>query len=95
MSEEQLAALLVRLKEDKAFQERLRGAADLDAAVLMAQEAGFNVSPADWRKEQALQALELNDDELEEASGGTQITDAITQTNNTKIEKIVTLEKVQ
>ena len=53
------------------------------------------MSPADWRKEQALQALELNDDELEEASGGTQITDAITQTNNTKIEKIVTLEKVQ
>jgi hypothetical protein len=47
MSEEQLSALLAKLKDDAGLQEQLKGAADLDAAVAMAKEAGFDVSKAD------------------------------------------------
>ena len=70
MSDEQLAALLAKLKEDAGLQEKLKGAADLDAAVALAKEAGFDVSKADWLKYQANQTLELSDKELEGVSGG-------------------------
>jgi len=71
MSEEQLTALLAKLKEDAGLQEKLKGAGDLDAAVALAREAGFDVSKADWLKYQANQTLELSDEELERVSGGT------------------------
>jgi predicted ribosomally synthesized peptide with nif11-like leader len=71
MSEEQLSALLAKLKDDAGLQEKLKGAADLDAAVAMAKEAGFDVSKADWLRYQANQTLELSDGELEEVAGGT------------------------
>jgi predicted ribosomally synthesized peptide with nif11-like leader len=67
MSEEQLIALLAKLKEDAGLQEKLKAAADLDAAVAMAKEAGFDVSKEDWIK---YQAKELSDEELEGAAGG-------------------------
>ena len=70
MSEERLTALLAKLKEDAGLQEKLKGAADLDAAVALAKEAGFDVSKADWLKYQAKQTLELNDEELEGVAGG-------------------------
>ena len=70
MSEEQLAALLAKLKEDAGLQEKLKGATDLEAAVALAKEAGFDVSKADWLKYQAKQTLELSDEELERVSGG-------------------------
>ena len=70
MSEEQLTALLAKLKEDAGLQEKLKGAADLDAAVALAKEAGFDVSKADWLKYQAKQTIELSDEELEVMAGG-------------------------
>ena len=70
MSEEQLTALLAKIKEDAGLQEKLRGAADLDAAVALAKEAGFDVSKADWLKYQAEQPFELSDEELEGVAGG-------------------------
>jgi predicted ribosomally synthesized peptide with nif11-like leader len=70
MSEEQLSALLAKIKEDAGLQEKLKGAADLDAAVAVAKEAGFDVSKADWLKYQANQTLELSDEDLEGVSGG-------------------------
>ena len=70
MSEEQFAALLAKLKDDAELQEKLKGAADLDAAVALAKEAGFDVSKADWLRYQAKQIIELSDDELEGVSGG-------------------------
>ncbi len=70
MSEEQLSALLAKLKDDAGLREKLQGAADLDAALAIAKEAGFDVSKADWLNRQANQAIELTDDELEKASGG-------------------------
>jgi predicted ribosomally synthesized peptide with nif11-like leader len=70
MSEEQLSALLAKLKDDAGLQEKLKGVADLDAAVALAKEAGFDVSKADWIKYQAKHTLELSDDELEDVAGG-------------------------
>jgi predicted ribosomally synthesized peptide with nif11-like leader len=70
ISEEQLAVLLAKLKEDAGLQEKLQIAADLDAAVALAKEAGFDVSRVDWLKYQAQQTLELSDEELEGVAGG-------------------------
>ena len=72
MSEDQLTALLAKLKGDAELQEKLKGAADLDTAVAIAKEAGFDVEEADWLKYQAKQTLELSDEELESAAGGKQ-----------------------
>jgi predicted ribosomally synthesized peptide with nif11-like leader len=70
MSEEQISALLANLKENAVLQEKLKGAVDLDAAVAMAKEAGFDVSKSDWLKYQTKQTLELSDEELEGVAGG-------------------------
>jgi predicted ribosomally synthesized peptide with nif11-like leader len=70
ISEEQLTALLATLNEEARLPEKLKGDADLDAAVAIAKEAGFDVSKADWLKHQANQRLELSDEELEGLAGG-------------------------
>ena len=70
MSEEQLSALLAKLKDDAGLQEKLKGAADLDAFVALAKEAGFDISKADWLRYQANQTLELSDEDLEKVAGG-------------------------
>ena len=70
MSEEQLSALLAKLKGDAGLLEKLKGAGDLDTAVAIAKEAGFDVSKADWLRYQAKQTLELSDEELEGVAGG-------------------------
>ena len=79
MSEEQLAALLAKLKDDAGLREKLKGAADLDAAVAMAQEAGFDVSKANWLKYQTQQTQDLSDEELEAVAGGMNILECIFQ----------------
>ena len=70
MSEQQLIALLAKIKDDTGLREKLQRAADLDAAIALAKEAGFDVSKADWLKAQASQTLELSDEELENMAGG-------------------------
>lgn len=70
MSEEQLAVLLAKLKDDVGLQEKLKVATDLDAFLAIAKESGFDVRRADWLKYQAKQILELSDEELEQVSGG-------------------------
>jgi predicted ribosomally synthesized peptide with nif11-like leader len=70
MSEEQLAALLAKLKDDAGIQEKLKAAADLDAVLAIAKDAGFDVSKAAWLRYQANQTLELSDEELEGIAGG-------------------------
>ena len=72
MSEEQLAALLAKLKVDAELREKFNDAADLDVAVTMAKEAGFDVGKADWLRHQAKQVSELSDDELAGVAGGGQ-----------------------
>ena len=73
MSEDQLTALLAKFKDDAGLREKLKGAKDLDAAVAMAKDAGFNVSKADWLRHQARQTLELSDEELEGVAGGKEV----------------------
>ena len=68
MSEEQLKAFLEKVQGDTSLQEKLNAAADSDAVLAIAKEAGFSISPDDLKKAQA----EVSDEELEGAAGGTQ-----------------------
>ena len=86
MSEEQLSALLAKLTEDAGLRENLQGAADLDAAVAMAKEAGFDVSKEDWLRYQVKQTIELSAEELEEGVAGGTLDE---QTNIGDINKIL------
>ena len=54
MSKEQLQTLLDQLKDDIDQQEKLKGAANLDAAVSIANSMGFVVSKADWLENKRL-----------------------------------------
>jgi predicted ribosomally synthesized peptide with nif11-like leader len=70
MSAEQLTAFWAAVEGDPSLEETLKGAADLDAAVAVAKEAGFDVSKADLLEYQAQQTLELSDEDLEKVAGG-------------------------
>ena len=63
MSEEQLKAFIEKVKADTSLQEKLKAAADSDAVLAIAKEAGFSISAEDY-------ASELSDEELEGAAGG-------------------------
>ena len=69
MSEEQLNAFLEKVKADTSLQEKLNGAADSDAVVEIAKEAGFSITAEDIQSMQSATA-ELSDEDLEVASGG-------------------------
>ena len=71
MSVEQLSAFFEVVQADPVLEEKLKGAADLNAAVAIAKEAGFDVGKADWLKHQASQVLEMSDEKLESVIGGT------------------------
>ena len=66
MSEEQLKAFLEKVQGDTSLQVKLNAAADSDAALAIANEAGFSISADDLKKAQS----EVSDEELENASGG-------------------------
>ena len=85
MSEEQLAALLAKLKDDEGLQAKLKDAADLDAILAIAKDAGFDVSKADWLRYQAKQTVELSDEELEGVAGGVMDEDSVKWTLNSRI----------
>jgi predicted ribosomally synthesized peptide with nif11-like leader len=70
MSEQQLTALLAKIKDDAGLREKLQGAADLDAALALAKEAGFDVSKEAWLRYQASHTSEISDAELESVAGG-------------------------
>jgi predicted ribosomally synthesized peptide with nif11-like leader len=70
MSEEQLTALLSKLKEDAGLREKFQGAIDIDAAMALAKEAGFQISKADYFKYLEKGRSELADEELEVVTGG-------------------------
>ena len=66
MSEEQLKAFLEEVKGDTSLQEKLKAAADSDAVLAIAKDAGFSSSIDDLKKAQS----EVSDEELESAVGG-------------------------
>ena len=73
MSEEQLKAFLEKVKGDTNLQERLKAAANPDAVVSIAKEAGFGISADDLKQGQP---SELSDEELEGVAGGCQVNSA-------------------
>ena len=68
MSEEQLKAFLEKVKADTSLQEKLKAAADSDAVLAIAKEAGFAITAEDIQSMQS--ATDLSDDELEGVAGG-------------------------
>ncbi len=70
MSEEQLKALWEAVQADAGLEEKLKSAENLDAAVELAKQAGFDVTKADLLKYQAQQTVELSDEELDNVAGG-------------------------
>ena len=69
MSEEQLKAFLEKVKSDTELQEKLKAAADSDAVLAIAKEAGFSISADDLKKTQS----ELSEEELEGVAGGMEV----------------------
>ena len=63
MSEEQLKAFLEKVKSDTSLQKKFKAAADSDAVIAIAKDAGFSISADDLKKAQS----EVSDEELEEA----------------------------
>lgn len=70
MSLESLRNLISACESNPTLWEKIRHARDLEEFSKFALEAGFEVSPADWLKHQAEQVLELSDEELDQAVGG-------------------------
>ena len=66
MSEEQLKAFLERVKGDTSLQVKLKAAADANAVVSIAKEAGFSISADDLKNAQS----DLSDEELDSILGG-------------------------
>ena len=66
MSEEQVKAFLEKVKGNTGLQEKLKAAADANAVVEIAKEAGFSLSAEDFNKAE----LEISDAELEGVVGG-------------------------
>ena len=64
---EQLQALLEALKTDAGLQEKLKGSADLDAAVAIANEAGFVISADELQR---AEKAEISDKDLQAVAGG-------------------------
>ena len=66
MSEEQLKSFLEKVKADTSLQEKLKAAADSDAVLAIAKEAGFMISADDLKNAQS----EISEEELEGVAGG-------------------------
>ena len=66
MSEEQLKAFLEKVKADTSLQEQLKAAADTDAVLAIAKDAGFSISADDLKNAQS----EISEEELESVAGG-------------------------
>ena len=69
MSEEQLKASVDKVKADTELQEKLTEAASPEAAMEIAKAAGFAITAEDIQSMQS--KIELSDEELEGAAGGT------------------------
>ena len=67
MSEEQLKAFLEKVKGETSLQEKLNAAADSDAVLAIAKEAGFSISTDDLKN---TQSDDISNKELEGAAGG-------------------------
>ena len=69
MSEEQLKAFLEKVKADTSLQEKLKAAVSPEAAIEIAEEAGFSITAEDIQSMQS-STVELSVKELDGAAGG-------------------------
>lgn len=76
MTSSQLLALLEQLKTDSALADQLKTATDLDTAVSIARQAGFDVKKEDWLEFRMTndRPVEISDRELESVAGGSRST---------------------
>lgn len=72
MPEEQIQAFINTVKSNTSLNERLKAAADSDAVVAIAKEAGFEISKAEVDGYLSQQTAGLSDVELEAVAGGGQ-----------------------
>lgn len=70
MSTEQFEQLLAKIKVDEELAHQLKNTGSLDSFLKIVNEAGFNLTKADWLRYQAQKIIELDDDELERVAGG-------------------------
>jgi predicted ribosomally synthesized peptide with nif11-like leader len=70
VSEEQLSALLAKLKADALLRDRLKNASDLESASMIARSAGFDVTKEDWFMRDSKFMNSIGDQELELLAGG-------------------------
>ena len=77
MPEEQLKAFIETVQGDTSLQEKLRAAADSDAVVAVAKDAGFSITTEDLKKHRQAQPDPSNH-ELENAAGGRENTYPLT-----------------
>jgi len=68
--EEQFSAFLQAVTADVDLQEKLKAAASFDTFVVIARDAGFDVTKADFFRYHASDLTELRDEELDGAAGG-------------------------
>ena len=66
ISEEQLKGFLEKIKGDTSLQEKLKAAADADAVLAIAKDAGFSISADDLKNAQS----KVSEEELEGVAGG-------------------------
>ena len=69
MSEEQLKALIEKVKSDTELRSKLEAAESADAAIEIVKDAGFSITAEDIQSMQSA-TVELSDEELEGAAGG-------------------------
>ena len=69
MSEEQLKAFLEKVQGDTSLQDKLKAAASPEAAIEIANDAGFSITAEDVQSMQSA-TVEVSDEELEGAAGG-------------------------
>ena len=70
MPEEQLNAFLEKVKSDTSLQDKLKAAASPEAAIAIAKAAGFSITADDIQSIKSAK-VELSDDDLDAAAGGT------------------------
>ena len=70
MADEQFKAFVEAIEANEELQEKLQAAADVDAVVAIAKDAGFTISADDLKRLNAEVSEDDLDETLEQANGG-------------------------
>ena len=70
MSEDQLGSFYDAIRNDDGLRDRLSQAADVDAVVAIAREAGFDIRSEQLQMQRADMQQPLSDEDLESVAGG-------------------------